>query len=555
MKKYFLIVCTIILFLLLGIDYYCNASARATFLGMLVMEPEEYMEILENRPEYIDVEKPELELTFNGVKVPYESTKNRYYLPLEVDNPEWENEMLEHHFSNSKGSLYVILDEAKAPDKRSAIREGIEYPVLYVDEEGYATYSIVFTAFPIITINTMEPVAEKEEPITALEKLTEFQIYEQGKFGQYSNFIQESAAYMRVRGNASSGLDKKGYKLTLVNRDNLAENNQLDLLNMRKDDDWILYAIHAEGSKIRDRLSAEVWNDFGRFTQYGTNYGYNLEYVEMIINGEYWGLYGLMPRIDAKQLDLTYDIYGEEKDILYKTNVAVMPDLELMEQAGEAGQTELDPIEIKYPKNTDKVAELWAPMQRLRACIFLENAELLYDMVDVENIIDYWILLQLTYAHDNSWKNQYIVAQSVTEPEPTAEGDGEKYRFLIVPWDFDYSWGLVWKEGVPFSKGYDYDASRILPQPIMDMLLRDNTRDIIGKIQLRWAELRATVLSEENLMSKVDRLEKIISDSGAVAREQNRWPQGLYEENTDHIRGYIADRLEFLDMYIPAMGE
>lgn len=216
MKKIVLLVCSILLAVFLILDFRYGASSQVTFLGLKTMEPEELERLIKEEQAYEMEEKPELNLTFNGVSVPFEYEHSRYYLPLEAGNPEWENESLTSQFANENGELFFVADGDWLPDKQLSISNGTEYNLVYLSETGYSVYSIVFTAFPMITITTYDDVAEEEEPVTALEKLVEFQLYESGKLGQYSNYIQESAAYIRVRGNASQWLDKKSYKVTLL---------------------------------------------------------------------------------------------------------------------------------------------------------------------------------------------------------------------------------------------------------------------------------------------------------------------------------------------------
>lgn len=212
-------------------------------------------------------------------------------------------------------------------------------------------------------------------------------------------------------------------KLNLVQRENLAKNNQMNILNICTDDDWIFYGMYVEGTKARDKLAVKLWNKFGRFTDFGMNYGYSLEYTETIINGRYWGGWDYAP----------------------------------------------------------------GGCQAAGAVLYL----------------------LLLYAEDNCWKNQYLVAKDM----------GESYRFLIVPWDLDYSFGLVYDDKQGWPKGYGYDVEYILPNPVTDILLvENNTNNIAESIR-------------------------------------ERWPNGLYEEDTSSIEGYLKDRLPFLDRYIMEMAE
>ena len=51
---------------------------------------------------------------------------------------------------------------------------------------------------------------------------------------------------------------------------------------------------------------------------------------------------------------------------------------------------------------------------------------------DIENLIDYFILLNLARILDNRGKNIYLCRYDKDEP------------YFFAPWDLDGSWGLLW---------------------------------------------------------------------------------------------------------------
>ena len=72
MKKIVLLVCSILLAVFLILDFRYGASSQVTFLGLKTMEPEELERLIKEEQAYEMEEKPELNLTFNGVSVPFE---------------------------------------------------------------------------------------------------------------------------------------------------------------------------------------------------------------------------------------------------------------------------------------------------------------------------------------------------------------------------------------------------------------------------------------------------------------------------------------------------
>ena len=53
-------------------------------------------------------------------------------------------------------------------------------------------------------------------------------------------------------------------------------------------------------------MAIDLWADMSEDTiPFSDTFGTRMEYVEVIMNGEYMGLYGLMEPIDEKQLGIT----------------------------------------------------------------------------------------------------------------------------------------------------------------------------------------------------------------------------------------------------------
>ncbi|WP_269685393.1 CotH kinase family protein [Flavobacterium lacustre] len=96
---------------------------------------------------------------------------------------------------------------------------------------------------------------------------------------------------IEIRGSSSQTLPKKGYGLTTLKADNTSNNN-VELLGMPSENDWILNGIAFDPSLVRDYLSYNLSRQIG-------NYATRTAYCEVVINGEYKGLYILQEKIKA----------------------------------------------------------------------------------------------------------------------------------------------------------------------------------------------------------------------------------------------------------------
>ena len=123
------------------------------------------------------------------------------------------------------------------------------------------------------------------------------------------NFVtdQNTAAFLdydgrigiEIRGSSSQALPKKGYGFSTLLADNVSSNN-VSLLGMPSENDWILNGLAFDPSYIRDYLSYNISRNMG-------NYASRTTYCEVVINGEYVGLYVLQEKIKANsgRVDVT----------------------------------------------------------------------------------------------------------------------------------------------------------------------------------------------------------------------------------------------------------
>ncbi len=103
---------------------------------------------------------------------------------------------------------------------------------------------------------------------------------------------------IEIRGSSSQALPKKPYGFTTLSEDRL-DNDNVKLLGMPKENDWLLNSFAFDDSMMRDFISYEMAREMGQ-------YAVNLKYCEVIINGDYKGLYALSEKIkiDGARVDI-----------------------------------------------------------------------------------------------------------------------------------------------------------------------------------------------------------------------------------------------------------
>jgi hypothetical protein len=103
---------------------------------------------------------------------------------------------------------------------------------------------------------------------------------------------------IETRGSSSQILPKKPYGIDTLEDDGI-EDNSVKLLGMAKENDWILNSFAFDDSMMRDYISYEMTRKMGQ-------YAANLRYCEVVLNGEYIGLYALSEKIkrDGDRVDI-----------------------------------------------------------------------------------------------------------------------------------------------------------------------------------------------------------------------------------------------------------
>ena len=111
-------------------------------------------------------------------------------------------------------------------------------------------------------------------------------------YDHYNGFIG-----IEVRGNASQMFPKKPY--TMETRTVTGENNNVKLLGLPRENDWILRAGFIDKTLMRDALAYSLGRGTGRWAP-------RTRHCELVINGEYVGVYTLVERIkpDNDRLDI-----------------------------------------------------------------------------------------------------------------------------------------------------------------------------------------------------------------------------------------------------------
>src|SRR5512133_2188162 len=177
-----------------------------------------------------------------------------------------------------------------------------------------SSYSQSFTDsnLPIVIINTDRMVNNTDSP----RVLANMKIIYRGEGLRNWLADQNTPALLNyngrinieIRGSSSQSLPKKQYGFSTLKSDNYSDNN-ISLLGMPADNDWILNGLGFEPSLIRDYLNYNLSRMIGEYAS-------RTVYCEVVINGTYNGLYVLeekikqgSDRVNVRKIGLTDNSY------------------------------------------------------------------------------------------------------------------------------------------------------------------------------------------------------------------------------------------------------
>ena len=364
----------------------------------------------------------------------------------------------------------------------------------------------------------------------------------------------------KLRGQTTMMAGRHKHNFHIKLEDELGEKLNKKLLGMRDDNSWLLDAGQTDLSRIRNHVAHELWLDMATKPYYAdrepkARTACRGELIEVLINGNYEGIYTLMEAMDRKQLKLAK----------YETDTAAVTTLhgQLWKAVDYTGGTTFTSVkeydnnsetwfgfETKYPE-LDEVSPTDYSLLYNSIVFAYSSYDNLWrrkakDYFDIPVMRDYYILLQVLLAIDNGNKNIYW---AVYDKQVDT-------KLTLAVWDLDCTVGQDWTND-PFRL-----ESRVGPERKFGI-----GNNVLGRLNLliegfhedmvaRYQELRKGVLHADSITQRYLSHIDCMIHAGAAARECTRWDGdddlGGHILDWEAEKAYIADwlqrRLHYLDV-------
>lgn len=342
------------------------------------------------------------------------------------------------------------------------------------------------------------------------------------------------------RGSTSQLLPKKGYGLTTLKADNISNNN-VSLLGMPSENDWVLNGIAFDPSLIRDYFSYNLSRQLGQYATRTT-------YCELVINGDYKGLYIVQEKIKSST--------GRVNVLKIATSDITAPNLTGGYITKADKDTGGDPIAwtmSSYSWGTNFIHELPKPSAvtsqqnnyiynqflNLQNTSNSNNINLVTgypSVIDIPTFIDFMLMNELASNPDGYQFSTYF-----------HKDRSGKLRAGPI-WDFNLTYG-----NDLFSMGFDRSRNNVWqfadggndgPKFWRDLFNNPTYRCYLSK---RWNELiqPGQPLNYNSLVQYIDQI--VASISEAKVREHQRWatvPDQVAEIN--NLKIWLSNRISWM---------
>lgn len=519
-------------------------------------------------------------LRINDKQLVYDGKGNAYFatLPEGMRNGGDYTAKVTYKLKTTNAEGYTLKVNGQEPDADGYVTfDNVDCETLYPIELTNASENvdlsakIRFTFLPIVELNCSS-VNSKAYTTGSLR------VTDPASLGYDSLMI----AAFKYRGASSSNYPKRSYAIKL--RDENGNSVDRKLLGYRSDNNWILDAMYIDLACMRNRVATDLWNAFECKPYYAdrekkVRTGTRGKFVEVILNGQWWGLYCMTEKMDRKQLKLkkfvpaSLSTTGENEvhGVLYKSNQwtyevfmghesnddndnkqVIYPHKKVSDYKNILGQETWCEYEFKYPDYEDEAVE-WRPLHdaaNMVATSFILNIDSVKSRFDYPMLRDYYLFIDLLLATDNHGKNLFWYAYDTQGPE----GD----KLSLAPWDLDGTFGQDWDGVITNTKDVTLDFDTYIKNyehgqfAIFDLI--KSRSEWQQDLKNRYAELRIKgVISGDSIANRFANYASLFEASLADQREQDIWSKTYHSRHKDiqggatYAESWIRRRVNWLD--------
>lgn len=414
------------------------------------------------------------------------------------------------------------------------------FPVLVL-----AQVDITSSNIPIVVINT-----DSQEIVDEYRIVANMGIIDNGEgalnhitdpFNDYSGKIS-----IEIRGSTSQAFPKKSYGFET--QDESGENRNVSLINLPEENDWILYAPYSDKTLIRNILAYRLARELGQYAP-------RTKLCELIVNGEYKGVYVLIEKI--KRDKNRVDISELNPDEISGDDVSGGYIIKIDKQTGDSGpvwESELGGIYFQYeypkydeivPEQKDYIKDYIDEFEQALTGDHFADPETGYrKYMDERSLVDFFLINELSRNVD-----AYMLSTFFHKDK---DSNGGKLNMGPI-WDFNLSFG-----NADYRDAFKIHGFQVSSNPSSwwwNRFLEDSS--FISDVKNRWYSVRESQFSNDSIFTIIDSLATLLDQ----AQERNFmqwnllgykvWPNYYVGENygdeVEILKTWTSGRMEWLD--------
>ena len=429
------------------------------------------------------------------------------------------------------------------------------------------TVNFESSELPIVMINTLGQTIIQETKIACM---MDIKYNGPGSITFINDFANVYSGHIgiEIRGLSSAGYPQRPYGIET--QDEWGENNNVSILGMPAENDWVLLSNFNDRSLLKNLLAYKLFGEMG-------NYSPRAQLCEVIVDSSYKGIY----------------VFGEKlKRDSNRVDIAKLTELDLADDDLTGGyiltqnywnsnnsfESNYSPIDhpgfdvhfvYEYPK-----ADVILPVQKAYIASFVDSLETalyspeFYDpnlgyrqFMDVPSFIDYFLVNEVSRNADGFKKSVFF--------HKDKNSNGGKLKAGPV-WDFDWAWknidiceiyqntdGSGWAHLNNDCFTDNYSTGWYV------RLLQDES--FRNELRCSYEEYRMDILNTDSLFNYIDNMGALVQN--AQSRHFQKWPiLGLsgpapdlgevpdtYLGELESLKNWIGIRLDWLDENIAGL--
>jgi hypothetical protein len=376
---------------------------------------------------------------------------------------------------------------------------------------------------PIIVIETDEYGISENTTIAKMGIINN----PSGRFNKLSDKYTDYNGRIRTKLHGTSSLSRPKKSMRIELQDSVGNNNNISLLGMPKENDWILYAPFQDMTLIKNEFTYNLGRKMGNYTP-------RTRFCEVIINGEDKGVFVLTEKIkrDKNRVNIT-KLTPDDNEGTSLTGGYIL----VMNNGFEIDYPSIEDI---TPAQLNYIRDYFAKSQKV---ITNDPVNGYKKFFEENSLVDYIIVSELSMNCDAYLRSCYLYK----------DNDAIDSRFKFGPfWDYDVAW-------------YYYDNQ------LFDQWKYGSNLNVYGMLQdtslshqlvKTWHTYRKGFLSNDSIISLIDGLVDIYKPS--IERNYQVWPilqYNWYGKNTHEtyndkitpVKTWIMNRANWIDENIDAI--